>query len=130
MSQPPPPPETYKIPFSAPQTFMSPPSLTFQPLRSAPLKSAVKPSGGLTSSARTAETTTRPQIRTPSRRRDMGRNSSVTDRGISNYYMRATVRSRGDSFHRNWIRPENGEDEPPQRKTDHAIDDAERKKLP
>src|SRR6516165_8008486 len=54
MSQPPPPPFTKRIPFSAPQNSIFPPSLTFQPVRSLPLKSGSNPSPGL-SSARSEE---------------------------------------------------------------------------
>src|SRR5215813_9021407 len=46
MSQPPPLPLTNRMPFSAPQTAMLPPSFTFQPVKSLPLKRASKPLGG------------------------------------------------------------------------------------
>src|SRR5262249_15194632 len=54
MSQPPPPPVTKRMPFSAPQYCIFPPSLTFHPVRFLPLKSLSKPSPGW-SSARSEE---------------------------------------------------------------------------
>src|SRR5260221_12032897 len=51
INQPPPCPLTKRTPFSAPHTSILPPSLTFHPLRSLPLKRALNPSGALLSSA-------------------------------------------------------------------------------
>src|SRR5215472_6884741 len=61
------------MPFSAPHTLILPPSLTFQPVKSLPLKSGVKPSGAPLSSGRAVRGTQRKEAqRSRKSKRRMG----------------------------------------------------------